>query len=174
MALTDLMKAFVEHYCDTLSGAKAARLAGYSKDTARQQAYRLLQNTQVQAAIKSKLSAKAMSGNEVLHRLAAMGRGDIADFWTVDPEGKPSFDFKACQEAGLLHLIKKVSYNKKGEVSSVEVYDAQAALVQLGRHHKLFVDQVDLSTKGKPISINTIEVVPPSEGSVDDDPDSGA
>lgn len=112
-----------------------------------------------------------MSANEVLHRLASMARGDVTDFWAISPQGAPYFDFEACKEAGLLHLVKKVTF-KDGEVTAVEFYDSQAALRDLGRKHNLFTDSVDLKSDGKPIRIHTIEAVPPSDEGVADDADS--
>jgi phage terminase small subunit len=52
-----------------------------------------------------------------------------------------------------LHLIKKYSLDDKGKVS-IELYDAQAALTLLGRHHKLFVDRTEhTGVDGAPIAI---------------------
>jgi phage terminase small subunit len=167
-SLTDQQKLFVEHYVDCLNASEAARRAGYAPDTAGQQGYRLYHSKAVQSAIKRKLDVH-MSGNEVLHRLASMARGDVTDFWDVNELGAPYFDFQACKDAGMLHLIKKVNFGKDGEVSSIEFYDAAAQLVQLGRHHGLFVDKVDLQSGGKPITISTIEAVEPPPLSEDDD-----
>lgn len=41
------------------------------------------------------------------------------------------------QAAEHLHLIKKYTLDEKGRVS-IELYDAQAALIKLGEHHKLW------------------------------------
>lgn len=168
MALTDQQQLFVEHYADCLNASEAARRAGYAHDTAGQQGYRLYHTRSIQAAIKRKLDVH-MSANEVLTRLASMARGDVTDFWVVNDLGAPSFDFAACKAAGMMHLIKKVNFDKDGNLSSIEFYDASVQLVQLGRHHKLFVDQVDLKSDGKPISIHTIEAVEPPPLSEEDD-----
>lgn len=42
------------------------------------------------------------------------------------------------------HLLHKVSDSPKGGIE-IELYNAQAALIQLGKHHKLFTDQVEHS-----------------------------
>jgi phage terminase small subunit len=169
MALTDQQKLFVEHYADCLNASEAARRAKYSEETAGQQGYRLLQNKAIQAAIKRKLDAQAMSSNEVLHRLAAMARGDVTNFWKVNELGAPYFDFQACSDAGLLYLIKKVTYSKDGDVASIEFYDAQNGLVQLGRHHKLFVDNVDVTSKGEKVQAGPTVFLPAVEPEPEDD-----
>ena len=64
------------------------------------------------------------------------------------------------REAGITHLIKKVkertvmTSNSNGEETEthtfeLELYDAQAALVQLGRYHKLFTDNSDVNILNK-------------------------
>lgn len=54
---------------------------------------------------------------------------------------------------GKIGLIKKYTIDDKGKVS-IELYDAQAALQLLGRHHKLFVDRTELTGKdGEPIEV---------------------
>lgn len=168
MALSDQQKLFVEHYVDCLNASEAARRAGYAHDTAGQQGYRLYHSKPVQAAIRRKLSVH-MSTNEILHRLAAMARADVTDFWQVNEQGQPYFDFAACKTAGMLHLIKKVNYGKDGEVTSIEFYDAAAQLVHLGQNQGLFVKKVDLTSGGKTITINNIEAVEPPPASEDDD-----
>lgn len=168
MALSDQQKMFVEHYADCLNASEAARRAGYSHDTAGQQGYRLLRNKSVQTEIKKKLDAIAMSGNEVLHRLAAIARGDVTDFWRVNEMGHPYFDFAACKAAGMLHLIKKVTF-KDGEVTAVEFWDSQAGLVQLGKHHGVLVEKVDVTTKGKEIKAGPQVFLPAVETEPEDD-----
>jgi phage terminase small subunit len=168
VALTDQQKSFIEHYTDCWNASEAARQAGYSDHTAGQQGYRLLKLKEVQTAIKRKLDAEAMTANEVLHRTAVLARGDVADFWEVSKDGKPYFDFAACKKAGMLHLIKKVTF-KDGNVSSVEFYSAQDGLRDLGRKHKLWTDNVEVK-QTVTTRINYIEPVPPpDDGMADDD-----
>lgn len=52
-------------------------------------------------------------------------------------------DLAAAKRRGKLHLVK--SYNAKD--NKVELYDAQAALGLLGKHHGLFTDKVEHSGK---------------------------
>jgi phage terminase small subunit len=52
-------------------------------------------------------------------------------------------DLQQAALRGKLHLVKKYSLTDKGV--SVELYDAQTALGQIGRHHGLFVDKTALT-----------------------------
>jgi len=58
---------------------------------------------------------------------------------------------------GKLDLIKKYSLDDKGKVS-IELYDAQAALALLGKHHKLFVDRTEhTGADGGPIVLTPVD-----------------
>ena len=106
-----------------------------------------------------------MSANEVLQRLADMARGDMGKFLDVNSMGIFNLDLKKAKELELLHLIKKVKDRsvmtmvmRDGEEVAtethnfeVELHDAQAALVHLGRYHKLFVDKQEVEHSGKVI-----------------------
>lgn len=146
--LTNRQKAFVEFYLQTWSATEAAKRAGYSVKTAYAQGSRLLNYAEVKAAIAGRIAELKASADEVLMRLAAHSRGSIADFLTE----RGDIDLTAAREAGKLHLIKKIKRttrtdDKDGLYTTVEIelYDAQAATVQLGRYHKLFVDRVEVA-----------------------------
>jgi hypothetical protein len=147
--LTDKQRLFIEHYLSNgLNGADAARRAGYSEDTARFQASRLLTNVNIRAEIDRRLAEVAMGANEVLARLTAQARADMGDFIKVDKRGKVSLDLKRAQREGLLHLVHKLGPTQFG--MKLELYDAQAALALLGKAHKLF-DQAAAGTADDPI-----------------------
>jgi phage terminase small subunit len=58
---------------------------------------------------------------------------------------------------GKLHLIKKYSRDDKGK-ETIELYDAQAASVQIGKAHSLFVERQEITGKnGQPIAIVSAE-----------------
>lgn len=154
--LTPKQRLFVEEYLACLNAAEAARRAGYSEKTARSQGQRLLTYADIATAIKRGLAERAMPADEVLSRLADMARATADDFLEIyespltDIAGNPvlgkdgqpivrrfpSLDLEKMRERGMLHLVKKVTYTAHGP--SVELYDAQAALVKLGEYHKLF------------------------------------
>lgn len=153
-ALPMKQRRFVEEFLTCLNKTEAARRAGYADPN--RNASRLTVVNGIQTAISLGLALAAMPTDEVLARLADMARSTADDFITVyesplhdvtgepvlDKEGKPivrywpSLDLEKARERGVLHLVKKVTHTAHGP--SVELYDAQAALVKLGEYHKLF------------------------------------
>ena len=155
---------FVEEYIQCWNATEAAKRAGYSEKTARTQGSKLLTIVDIQKAIERRISEKAMSADEVLLRLGDMARGDFGDF--VDIESMSfSMALQKAKELGLTHLIKKVkqrttmTLKKDGDAEEVhwfevELHDSQAALVHLGKHHKLFTDKVEHTGKdGNPLKV---------------------
>ncbi len=162
--LTPKQQKFRDFYLIHLNATEAARLAKYSHPNKR--GPELLKNAQIAAAIEESLKELAMSAGEVLTRLSEHARSDIGEF--LDLEG--NLDLKLMKDSGMTRLVKKLNTSKasgtspKGgdwerETVTLEMHDAQAALVQLGRYHKLFTDNVDVTSGNKPILI--IEPVMP-------------
>jgi hypothetical protein len=114
------------------------------------QGHRLLKNVEIEAAISQRISEAAMSADEVLTRLADHARGDFANALVID-ENYAGLDLQQLKDLGLTHLIKKFSQTKNGTV--LEFYDAQAALVHLGRHHGLFVDRHQEIKEGDALTV---------------------
>jgi len=145
--------AFAEHYLKCWNGTAAARLANYSKHTARQQASRLLKRPVVKKYLKERMAELKTSADEVLIGLADHARGSMGDFLTIDAEGV-RFDFRKAADADRLHLIKKFKINpgEYGVEYELELYDAQAAKIVLGKGHQLWTDKIDMTSGGKPIN----------------------
>lgn len=145
----------------------AAYLKTYPKssyDAARANSSRLIANDNVQAEIQARLNELKVSADEVLVRLADQARGSMGDFLKFyDGVNTPFLDLQAAKEKGLLHLVKKLKYNKDGQ-PEIELYDAQAALVQLGRHHKLFTDNAEMNiTLAKRIEFFEVDPLEPEQ-----------
>lgn len=139
--LTAKQKAFVAHYTRSLNGTDAARRAGYrgTYDSLRVIASQNLTKPHIRRAIDDMLRENAMSAAEVLSRLSDQARGAPADCFTVYGP-TIAFDFEKLKQHGLLHLVKKISYNSDGH-PIVELYSSQRALESLGKVHALFVDR---------------------------------
>lgn len=134
--LTNKQLAFVNHYIASFFNAtRAAELAGYAYPNV--QGPRLLVNVSIADEISRRIDEQAMPANEVLARLSAQARGSIGEFVATDDAGIPN-GFSLANDRPL-PLVKKVSVTDKGW--SFEMYDAQAALVHLGKHHGLFVER---------------------------------
>jgi len=130
---------FVEAYIASgCNATEAARRAGYAAPA--EEGYRLLRIAQVAEAIRERVEAakECMGADEVLARLTEQARSTLDDF--LDGE---QIDFDKARDLGKMHLLKSISWTKYGP--RIEVYDAHAALVDLGRHHKLFTDRVEKS-----------------------------
>jgi phage terminase small subunit len=173
MALNPKQKAFVEFYLSCWNATSAARQAGYSEKTARQQGSRLLSNDDVLAAIDARMKDLSLSANEVLMRLSDHARGSLGDFLTISDNGTPYPDFSQAETK--LHLLKSIEFKPTewGTGIKFEMYDAQAAAVHLGKYHKLFTDKVDHTSGGQPLAINIVETparqLPPDEDGEDGD-----
>jgi phage terminase small subunit len=164
MGLTNKQRVFVEEYLSCWNATEAARRAGFAHPN--KQGPRLLVSVGIQAAVRERIQEKAMSADEVLLRLASMARGDMGDFLDVSSMGF-QIDLNHAKETGLTHLIKKVkmrtqtTLNKEGVETEthdieIELYDAQSALVQLGRHYKLFTDKTDITSDGKAVTFRIV------------------
>lgn len=138
-ALRDKQQAFIAHYLACLNATEAARRAGYSEKTAHAIGWENLRKPEIRAAIDARLKELHLSSDEVLARLSEMAVADMDDFITPI-KGGARLDIRKAKERGKLHLVKKFSKGKNG--TSIELHDAQAALVQLGRYHGLFVDKL--------------------------------
>lgn len=146
--LTNKQRVFIEEYLMLWNASEAARRAGYA--TPGVEGSRLLKNDNVSRAIQARLAELKMSADEVLTRLADHARGSMENF--IDPDTL-AIDFKRAKEAKKLHLIKKfkcttiINAEKDTQMDTIEfeLYDAQSALVQLGKHHKLFTDKQEIS-----------------------------
>lgn len=145
--MTDKQKAFVAAYLSNgFNGTRAAQAAGYKGDdnTLAAIASENLRKPKIRQAIDSQMNQLGMSVHEVLGRLSEHARGDMRDFMGLGTDS-----LKAHPRAWLIKKYKrKVTTIGSGDAAiqleqiEIELHDPQAALVQLGRYHKLFVDRV--------------------------------
>lgn len=153
--LSDRQKRFIDAYLTCWNASEAARQAGYSKKTARFIGSENLTKPNIRAAIDARLADMRMGANEVLARLSAHASGTLTPF--IQVSGENAFvDLTTDEAKANLHLIKEIETERRTygkEENPVEefrvklkIHDPQAALVQLGRYHKLFVDRVDSTT----------------------------
>ena len=155
---TDKQIQFVAHYLICWNGAEAARRAGYSVKTAAVIAHENLTKPYIRSLIDERMKQVAMSAGEVLARLSDMARASLDDVINPDDE----FDLTLARASGKMHLVKKIKRtqhtNDDGfttRTTEIELHDAQAALVQLGKYHKLFTDKSELGD-GKEVVIKVV------------------
>ena len=161
--LTDQQQLFILEYLECWN-ATEAYLASHPKcksnGAARVGGSKALTNPNIRAAIDTRLKDKAMGADEVLARLAEQGRMSISEFIVestnteYDKDGNEvgvvetvGLNWKAIRKYG--HLIKSITSTQYGP--KIELHDGQAALVHIGKHLKLFTDQVDVTSKGEKI-----------------------
>ena len=155
MALTRKQKTFIQAYLATFNATEAARQAKYNGDDATLASigWENLRKPEIAKAVQERLAAQVMSADEVLNRLSDHARADIKDFLAVSASGDVALDIDAAQ--GKTHLIKKVTQRHstrttkdsvtEDTVLTLELHDAQSALALLGKHHKLFVEQHEVT-----------------------------
>lgn len=144
--LTAKQQSFVSAYlANGFNATRAAIEAGYSEKTAYSIGWENLRKPEIKSAIDEALAMYAMPKNEVLARLADHARGTMADFLN---DGRETLDLAKADRASRLHLVKKFTHNigKETENISIELYDAQSALVQLAKVHGLLIDKTALTT----------------------------
>lgn len=147
--LSPKQQLFISEYLIDFNATRAAQRAGYkgSDNTLAVTGHGLLRNPKVDEAIRTRLSETAMRADEVLRRLAEIARADLGEWLTDDGE----IDIAAMKAAGKTNMLRKVKRTRRsGETQQgntweettveVELHDQQAALVHLGKHHKLFVE----------------------------------
>ena len=160
MALSIKHQRFVEEYLQNSNATEAYQTVypGVNRTTAASNGWRLLRNARIAEAIQARLDQAAMPADEVLSRITDHARADIDDFLNADG----SFDLTKARRGKRTALLKKLKTKTttrtvgEMEVQTVEVefelHDAQAALVHLGKYHKLFADRTELTGKdGGPI-----------------------
>jgi len=142
--LTNKQRIFVEEYLRCWNATEAAKRAGYSPRTAYRTGADNIKKPQIEAEIKARIAEKAMSADEVLLRLGEQARAEYAAY--LHENG--TVDLARMLRDGKGHLVKGTKWDRRGNLI-VEFHDTQAALVQVGRHLKLFTDSIEHSGQVK-------------------------
>jgi phage terminase small subunit len=146
MALTAKQRLFVDEYIKCRNATKAAIVAGYSEKTAYSIGWENLRKPEISNEIERRFEASAMSAAEVLMLLGDQARADMGPY--LNEVG--GLDFTKLKEDGKTHLIKKYKVIRlpSGKLKyEIETYDAQAALLAIGKVHNLFKDRVEHTGK---------------------------
>jgi phage terminase small subunit len=150
--LTPKQKLFIREYCRDLNATRAAIAAGYSKNGARAQAYRLLANANISAEI-AELTAKTctkleISAEKVLQELARLAFLDPRTNGSLRNVTELDDDTAACisgMEVQHVYQGQGVERVKIGVCRKIKFADKGANLERLGRHLELFTDKVEHS-----------------------------
>jgi hypothetical protein len=104
----------------------------------------------MQAAVKERLGADGMDGNEVLFRLSQIARN--IGMWHLRADG--TFDMETLTEQGGAYVIKSIRLDSAGRIE-LQFHDAQKALITLARIHGLFAPkkvEIEAGSFGAPFS----------------------
>jgi phage terminase small subunit len=176
---------FLDEYLRTFSGWRSYKkiYPRSSERSARANAARLLATDNFTAEYERRLNELHMGKDELLKLLADEARGDVGMFMDVTTTGWNIDLLQRDTNGELIHdasgnvirkpetkLIKKLKQKvttiigkaEDGEdreiiETEIELYDAQAAKVHLGKHLKLFTEQVDITSGGKRIVVDMLD-----------------
>jgi phage terminase small subunit len=98
MALTEQKKRFADKYFETLKGSESAIYAGYSEATARQIAYNLLQEPEVEqylSGLRAEYAEKSgISKQWIIERFKTISDRCIQEEPVFDSKGEPTGEFR--------------------------------------------------------------------------------
>jgi len=135
-----------------------------SRDVAASNGYKLLRKAEIAEAIDQRISEDAMRPAEVLKRLGEQARNEQSAYVT-----RFGVDMNRLIADGKAHLIKAIKHTANGD--NIEFYDAQAALVQIGKAHGLFADRTEVTGKdGGDITLRIVYDSKPTAGDDDTPP----
>ncbi len=149
MSLTPKQARFVEEYLLDLNATAAAKRAGYSEKTAKQQGQRLLTNVDVQAAVTEAQKARSERTNaeadDVVLELKRLAFSNIRQYVEWGPDGVKLKDSTGLDDTAS-RCIAEVSETKseKGGTVKFKLHDKRGALTDLMRHLGLFTDNLNL------------------------------
>lgn len=147
MTLSDRETKFCHEYVVDFMGSKAARRAGYSGgsgNAARQYAWKLRQNPEIQALIEDltadHLEQLGITKERVLREMAAIAFSDVREMLTFD--GKVSDpDEWSDETAAAVASYERVSKNSR----KIKLWNKTAALEQIAKHLGIVRDNVEHS-----------------------------
>lgn len=138
--LTPKERTFLVNHLAGETQVKAAEIAGYAQPE--KQGWRLAHSASIRAAMDEILTAQEMPKLKVISRLSQQAEAAYAPYLKAK-HGRGYVDLEALIGDGLGHLIKGFKETQWGQ--AVEFYDAQTALIHMGRYHGLFTDNVNQS-----------------------------
>jgi phage terminase small subunit len=137
---------FADKYFETLNGAESARYAGYAEDTAKAEAWRLLEREDIQAylqELRAEYQEKSgISKMRVLDEYRKIAFSDVRNILTVDGAMKDVFDFDDDTAAAIASIKSFDETSRDGEKLGVnreiKLHDKLRALEALSKHLGLF------------------------------------
>lgn len=154
--LNDQQLRFCEEYLIDLHGQNAAIRAGYSEDTARFQASRMLAEERVQEKVQELMAARskrvAAKSDRTLREITRIGHSDIRKLITEDGTIKPASEWpddiaRAVASLEIEEVFEGSGENRTwtGYLKKIKLWDKPKALDMKARHENLYAPtKVDL------------------------------
>lgn len=149
--LTPQQMLFCREYVIDRNATQAAIRAGYSEKTAPEQGSRLLSYANVRAEVDRLLQGLAkkldITAERVLNELAKLAFVDIADIYNEDGGLKQLSEMPEDARRAIVGIEiqeERIDGVVVGQTRKVKLADKKGALVDLGRHLKLFTDKIEL------------------------------
>lgn len=147
--LTDKQDRFISAYIVCWNATQAAREAGYKATNGSLAVigHTNLRKVKIKEEIERRLDQYTMGKNEILSRLTQQASSDIGDFAEIEN----SKDIASHPQSYLIKKFKKRRYTPRNENEDpyedieIELYDAHAPLVDLGKARSLFTDKIEHS-----------------------------
>jgi phage terminase small subunit len=174
---------FVQEYLVDLNASQAAIRAGYSVRSAGSAASEYLAKPEIIAAIEAanaeRMSKLKLTGDMVIEEMRRLAFANMQDFMSFTAEGDPYLDFSVLtrEQAAALQEVTVEDYTEgRGEDARdikrirFKLADKRAALSDLGRYFKLWVDRTEHELVNLPPPVLNAEFpdgapgVPPPKG----------
>lgn len=167
--LTPKQRLFVLEYLVDLNATQASIRAGYSAKTAEVQGPRLLGNVRVKAEIAKRMKSReekvVLKADDVLRELLTIAKVDIRRAFDADGNLLPVKDLPedVARAIGGIEIDEIFDGNGKlrvriGQTKKIKFWDKNKALESLGRHLKLFTDNVQLGGEVKFTQMPSIKI----------------
>lgn len=159
--LSPKQELFCLEYLKDLNATQAAIRAKYSKNTAKEIGANLLSKVNIQFKIAS-LNAKRFNkveqeGMDVIRELALLSFSDVKDYLEIAEGGEVTVktfeQMKGSSSRAIASIKEKrvIRESKDGSEAQIidstlefKLWDKNKALDNLGRHHKLFTDKLEI------------------------------
>jgi len=146
--LTPKKERFCEEYVVDLNGTQAATRAGYSKNTAAEQASRLLSNVNIQKYIKElkekQQERTQVTADMVIKELALLAFQDSANLVNDEDRLLSIHGMGSSVSRTIAEVTSRIEKgrgdddNSYAEITKVKTYDKKGALDSLGKHFGIF------------------------------------
>lgn len=150
--LTPRQQAFVRQYFFDFNATRAAKRAGYGGSDASLAVIgsQNLKKDHIRQAIRDHLEENSISIEEIIYRLTCQARASIKDFIRFDQDGKWIFDIHKATDTGAVDQVEKLVFFTSKKIDGthkrhlhIKLYNAQNALIQLGKAYGLSQGKLD-------------------------------